>query len=56
MNPNNQDGANEKNELIEQALQESVSGGTIRIRLCDLHCSIFSVNVCDFTCGVKITF
>jgi hypothetical protein len=44
----------EKNELIEQALQESVGGGSITIHLCDLHCHIFSVNVCDFTCSVKV--
>lgn len=51
-NPNQ----NEKNELIEQALQESVGGGAIRIDLCDLKCSIFSKDVCDFKCGVVITF
>ena len=57
MNPNYKQDQTEKNELIEQALQESVGGGTtVRIGLCDLHCSIFSVNVCDFTCGVRITF
>jgi hypothetical protein len=44
----------EKNELIEQALQESVGGGSIVIRLCELHCHIFSVNVCDFSCSIKV--
>lgn len=53
MDKNNQE-PNERNELIEEALLQSIGGGTIRIRLCDLHCSIFSINVCDFTCGVKI--
>jgi hypothetical protein len=38
---------NEKNEIIEQALQESVSGGlATRIPLCSISCHIFSINVC----------
>jgi hypothetical protein len=52
MYPN--DKQNEKHELIEQALQESVGGGSIVIRLCNAHCHIFSVNVCDFTCEIKV--
>jgi hypothetical protein len=44
----------EKNELIEQALQETVGGGSITIHLCDLHCHILSVNVCDFSCSIKV--
>lgn len=37
----------EKNEIIEQALQESVSGGlAARIPLCSISCHIFSINVC----------
>jgi hypothetical protein len=48
---------NEKHELIEQALQEAVGGGTtIVITVCEAHCHILSMNVCDFSCGVRITF
>jgi hypothetical protein len=37
----------EKNDLIELALQESVSGGLARdIPLCSISCHIFSINVC----------
>jgi hypothetical protein len=36
---------NEKYEIIEQALQESVGGGAIP--LCHISCHIFSINVCD---------
>jgi hypothetical protein len=46
---------NEKNEIIEQALQESVSGGTIRIPLCSVSCHIFSINVCHVDlCEIKV--
>jgi hypothetical protein len=44
----------EKLELIEEALQQSVGGGSITIHLCDLHCHVLSVNVCDFSCSIKI--
>ena len=47
---------NEKNELIEQALQESVSGGLARdIPLCSISCSIFSIDVCHVDlCKIKL--
>jgi hypothetical protein len=35
---------NERNELIEQALQEAVSGGAAMN--CSISCHIFSINVC----------
>ena len=35
---------NEKQEIIEQALQEAVGGG--RINICSISCSIFSRDVC----------
>jgi hypothetical protein len=44
----------ERLELIEEALQQSIGGGSITIHLCDLHCHILSQNICDFTCGVRI--
>jgi hypothetical protein len=38
---------NEKNEIIELALQETVSGGLFRdIDLCSVSCHVFSINVC----------
>lgn len=38
---------NEKYEIIEQALQESVGGGLARdIDLCSVSCHVFSINVC----------
>lgn len=47
---------NEKHELIEQALQESVSGGLARdIPLCAITCSIFSIDVCRVDlCHIKL--
>jgi hypothetical protein len=37
----------EKNEIIELALQETVSGGLARdIDLCSVSCHVFSINVC----------
>ena len=44
----------EKNEIIEQALQESVTGGlAARIPLCSISCHIFSINVCYVDlCGI----
>ena len=49
MNPNDK---NEKNEIIEQALQEAVGGG--RVNLSSISCHIFSKDVCyvDF-CGTS---
>jgi len=44
----------EKLELIEEALQQSIGGGSITIHLCELHCHVLSVNVCDFSCSIKI--
>ena len=35
---------NERNELIEQALQEAVSGGAALN--CSISCHVFSINVC----------
>ena len=35
---------NEKFEIIELALQESVGGG--RINLCAITCHVFSIDVC----------
>lgn len=38
---------NEKHEIIEQALQESVGGGMAAdIDLCSVSCHVFSINVC----------
>lgn len=38
----------EKNEIIERALQEAVGGGLeVDIDLCQVSCSIFSINVCN---------
>jgi hypothetical protein len=37
---------NEKFEIIEQALQESVGGGMAPIDLCSISCHVFSINVC----------
>jgi hypothetical protein len=47
---------NEKNELIDQALQESVSGGLARdIPLCSVSCSIFSIDVCHVDlCKIRL--
>jgi hypothetical protein len=40
----------EKNELIDLALQESVSGGLAFN--CEINCHIFSINVCHVDlCG-----
>jgi hypothetical protein len=46
---------NEKNEIIELALQESVSGGLARsIDFCSVSCHVFSINVCYVDlCGVS---
>lgn len=49
----NDPNANEKNELIDQALQESVGGGTASLDLCDARCSVFGADVCNLTCGIK---
>ncbi len=47
---------NEKNEIIELALQESVSGGLAKdIPLCSINCSIFSIDVCRVDlCSIKL--
>jgi hypothetical protein len=53
MSPQNEN--NEKHELVEQALQQSIGGGTtVIIKICELHCHILSANVCDFSCSVRI--
>jgi hypothetical protein len=48
----------EKNEIIELALQEAVSGGLARsidIPLCSVSCHVFSINVCHVDlCSISI--
>ena len=46
---------NEKYEIIEQALQESVGGGA-PVGLCHISCHILSINVCDVDiCHIPFT-
>jgi hypothetical protein len=43
----NNTNTNRKFEIIEQALQEAVSGGAARdIPVCSISCHVFSINVC----------
>ena len=47
----------EKNEIIELALQEAVSGGLRPIDLCSANCHIFSINVCHVDlCSIDLPF
>ena len=51
----NQANSRNKFEVIEQALQEAVGGGTVPIDLCGGTCSVFSIDVCDIDlCRINI--
>ena len=51
----NQANSRNKFEVIEQALQEAVGGGTVPIDLCGGTCSVFSIDVCDIDlCSINI--
>jgi hypothetical protein len=58
MNPTNANGSkspNEKNELIDQALQQTVGGGSAHLDLCGQKCSVFGVDVCKISCGITFS-
>jgi hypothetical protein len=58
MNPNHANGSkspNEKNELIDQALQQAVGGGNAFLDLCGAKCSVFGVDVCKISCGISFS-
>jgi hypothetical protein len=58
MNPNNASdskGSNEREEMIDQALQQSVGGGSAHLDLCGQKCSVFGVDVCKTSCGITFS-